>query len=167
MRLSSHLVRAPCATLPKVRRAIAGGLGDLLVRLKRIFQDREQDSVVPTLVTGIGTLCHCSTSLLVTLYRQLLPTRIASSMLQIVFKGWLASVLMMRLYPLSRWLIVSPSFPAFQSVTSAGARRGSAASGSDVCAGARSAMLHVSLHRFHSFTLCLVRSGGMELGIEK
>jgi hypothetical protein len=84
-------------------RYLGGGvtscLCDLLVRLKRIFPDREQDSIVPTLVTGIGALWHCSTSLLVTLYLPLhSPTAsIASSMLLIVFKGWLANVLNARI----------------------------------------------------------------------
>jgi hypothetical protein len=53
--------------------AVTSCLRDLLVRLKRIFEDREQDPIVPTMVTGIGALWHCSTSLLVTPYLPLLP----------------------------------------------------------------------------------------------
>jgi hypothetical protein len=72
----SCLVHYDFVQRSKIRRAdnardLGGGvtscLRDLLVRLKRIFQDREQDPIVPTMVTGIGALCHCSTSLLVML----------------------------------------------------------------------------------------------------
>jgi hypothetical protein len=39
--------------------AVTSCLRDLLVRLKRIFQDREQDPIMSTMVTGIGTFWHC------------------------------------------------------------------------------------------------------------
>jgi hypothetical protein len=81
-RAESCLVHHDFVERSKIRgaddaRYLGGGvtscLRDLLVRSKRIFQDREQDPIVPTMVTGIGALCHCSTSLLVTLYLPLLP----------------------------------------------------------------------------------------------
>jgi hypothetical protein len=96
----------------KIRRAddarhlggsVTSCLRDLLVRPKRIFQDREQDPIVPTMVTGIGALWHCSTSLPI-FHCFHSPT--APSMLQIVFKGWLACVLVIPNVPcvIERWL---------------------------------------------------------------